>query len=103
MFIETSAKAGFNIKALFRKVASALPGLDSNDVERNTNCILLLSRFLFSISSLLFFPHRLFPLTTLPFFISPPPFFFLSEADPDVVIDPVLKPPATESQGGCMC
>eukprot|EP01102_Stenamoeba_stenopodia_P007168 TRINITY_DN2001_c0_g3_i1.p1 TRINITY_DN2001_c0_g3~~TRINITY_DN2001_c0_g3_i1.p1 ORF type:complete len:216 (+),score=46.75 TRINITY_DN2001_c0_g3_i1:236-883(+) len=25
MFIETSAKAGFNIKALFRKVASALP------------------------------------------------------------------------------
>jgi Ras-related protein Rab-6A len=37
MFIETSAKAGFNIKALFRKVASALPGLDSTDVERNTN------------------------------------------------------------------
>jgi len=36
MFIETSAKAGFNIKALFRKVASALPGIDSNDVERNT-------------------------------------------------------------------
>jgi len=26
MFIETSAKAGLNIKALFRKVASALPG-----------------------------------------------------------------------------
>eukprot|EP01111_Echinosteliopsis_oligospora_P001267 TRINITY_DN1186_c0_g1_i1.p1 TRINITY_DN1186_c0_g1~~TRINITY_DN1186_c0_g1_i1.p1 ORF type:complete len:223 (-),score=61.69 TRINITY_DN1186_c0_g1_i1:68-736(-) len=29
MFIETSAKAGFNIKALFRKIASALPGIDS--------------------------------------------------------------------------
>eukprot|EP00743_Colponemidia_sp_Colp-15_P000386 GILK01000443.1.p1 GENE.GILK01000443.1~~GILK01000443.1.p1 ORF type:complete len:211 (-),score=34.80 GILK01000443.1:365-997(-) len=28
MFIETSAKAGFNIKALFRKLASALPGMD---------------------------------------------------------------------------
>eukprot|EP01066_Platyproteum_vivax_P008409 Platyproteum_vivax@DN3524_c0_g1_i1.p1 len=29
MFIETSAKAGANIKALFRKLAAALPGLDS--------------------------------------------------------------------------
>jgi len=28
MFIETSAKLGHNIKALFRKVASALPALD---------------------------------------------------------------------------
>eukprot|EP01101_Sappina_pedata_P002509 TRINITY_DN12744_c0_g1_i1.p1 TRINITY_DN12744_c0_g1~~TRINITY_DN12744_c0_g1_i1.p1 ORF type:complete len:229 (-),score=60.99 TRINITY_DN12744_c0_g1_i1:101-760(-) len=30
MFVETSAKSGFNIKALFRKVASALPGVDYN-------------------------------------------------------------------------
>eukprot|EP01023_Acetabularia_acetabulum_P012806 TRINITY_DN16022_c1_g3_i3.p2 TRINITY_DN16022_c1_g3~~TRINITY_DN16022_c1_g3_i3.p2 ORF type:complete len:213 (-),score=27.29 TRINITY_DN16022_c1_g3_i3:117-755(-) len=29
MFIETSAKAGFNIKALFRKIAAALPGMES--------------------------------------------------------------------------
>ena len=29
MFIETSAKAGFNIKALFRKVAAALPGMEA--------------------------------------------------------------------------
>mmetsp|Transcript_20172 Transcript_20172/g.60853 ORF Transcript_20172/g.60853 Transcript_20172/m.60853 type:complete len:211 (+) Transcript_20172:255-887(+) len=29
IFIETSAKAGFNIKALFRKIAAALPGMDS--------------------------------------------------------------------------
>ncbi|KAK1421521.1 hypothetical protein QVD17_23931 [Tagetes erecta] len=28
MFVETSAKAGFNIKPLFRKIASALPGMD---------------------------------------------------------------------------
>eukprot|EP00249_Psilotum_nudum_P005655 c19090_g1_i2 orf=396-1034(+) len=28
MFIETSAKAGFNIKALFRKIAAALPGME---------------------------------------------------------------------------
>jgi len=26
MIIETSAKAGFNIKAFFRKIAAALPG-----------------------------------------------------------------------------
>ncbi|EOA17408.1 hypothetical protein CARUB_v10005710mg [Capsella rubella] len=29
MFIETSAKENFNIKALFRKIAAALPGVDS--------------------------------------------------------------------------
>lgn len=30
MFIETSAKAGFNVKALFRKLALALPGMDAD-------------------------------------------------------------------------
>jgi Ras-related protein Rab-6A len=34
LFIETSAKAGFNIKSLFRKVASALPGMDSSVVDK---------------------------------------------------------------------
>ena len=29
MFIESSARAGFNIKALFRKLANALPGMES--------------------------------------------------------------------------
>ncbi|CEF98741.1 Small GTPase superfamily, Rho type [Ostreococcus tauri] len=29
MFIETSAKAGFNVKVLFRKIAAALPGLET--------------------------------------------------------------------------
>ncbi|KAI9144369.1 putative YPT6-GTP-binding protein of the rab family [Paraphysoderma sedebokerense] len=29
MFIETSAKAGYNVKALFRKIAQALPGMDN--------------------------------------------------------------------------
>lgn len=29
IFIETSAKAGFNIKALFRKIAAALPGMEN--------------------------------------------------------------------------
>ncbi|KAK4522910.1 hypothetical protein GAYE_PCTG70G1506 [Galdieria yellowstonensis] len=29
MFMETSAKAGFNVKALFRKIASVLPGMEN--------------------------------------------------------------------------
>ena len=29
MFMETSAKAGFNIKSLFRKIASSLPGIEN--------------------------------------------------------------------------
>lgn len=29
MFMETSAKAGFNIKPLFRKIATSLPGMDA--------------------------------------------------------------------------
>ncbi len=29
MFIETSAKAGHNVKSLFRKIAQALPGMES--------------------------------------------------------------------------
>ncbi|KAI8086910.1 P-loop containing nucleoside triphosphate hydrolase protein [Gilbertella persicaria] len=30
MFIETSAKAGHNVKTLFRRIAQALPGINSN-------------------------------------------------------------------------
>lgn len=29
MFIETSAKAGHNVKTLFRRIAQALPGMDT--------------------------------------------------------------------------
>lgn len=45
MFIETSAKAGHNVKTLFRKIAQALPGMDrENDAASNTNqCLSLLS------------------------------------------------------------
>ncbi|XP_033321238.1 RAS oncogene family member Rab6 isoform X2 [Megalopta genalis] len=31
MFTETSAKAGYNVKQLFRRVAAALPGMDSTE------------------------------------------------------------------------
>ena len=39
MFIETSAKAGFNIKPLFRKLATALPGMESAQSQGSTNLI----------------------------------------------------------------
>ena len=34
MFIETSAKAGFNVKALFRKLALALPGSEQQRTQQ---------------------------------------------------------------------
>ncbi len=34
MFIETSAKAGHNVKQLFRRVAAALPGMETS-IETN--------------------------------------------------------------------
>lgn len=35
MFIETSAKAGYNVKPLFRKIAQALPGMDASVQDSN--------------------------------------------------------------------
>ena len=35
MFIETSAKAGYNVKQLFRKVAAALPEMDTTQDKQN--------------------------------------------------------------------
>ena len=35
LFIETSAKAGYNVKALFKKIAQALPGMDAPGVDAN--------------------------------------------------------------------
>lgn len=31
MFIETSAKAGHNVKTLFRRIAQALPGMEREE------------------------------------------------------------------------
>ncbi|KAK4761616.1 hypothetical protein SAY87_029500 [Trapa incisa] len=39
MFIETSAKAGFNIKALFRKIAAALPGMDNMSMTKQEDMV----------------------------------------------------------------
>ena len=33
MFIETSAKAGYNVKQLFRRVAAALPGMEASEAS----------------------------------------------------------------------
>ncbi|RKP08544.1 ras family-domain-containing protein [Thamnocephalis sphaerospora] len=40
MFIETSAKAGFNVKPLFRKIALALPGMDAPAPETNNSSMI---------------------------------------------------------------
>ncbi|EEY68812.1 Rab6 family GTPase, putative [Phytophthora infestans T30-4] len=39
MFIETSAKAGYNIKALFRKLATVLPGMENTMISGDSNLI----------------------------------------------------------------
>eukprot|EP00898_Chlorokybus_atmophyticus_P000681 jgi/Chlat1/1613/Chrsp127S01874 len=39
MFIETSAKAGFNIKALFRKIAAALPGMEALSTAKHEDLV----------------------------------------------------------------
>lgn len=39
MFVETSAKAGFNIKALFRKIAAALPGMESVSAAKQEDLV----------------------------------------------------------------
>ncbi|KAG9469797.1 hypothetical protein GDO78_019640 [Eleutherodactylus coqui] len=39
MFIETSAKAGYNVKQLFRRVAAALPGMESSQDKTREDMI----------------------------------------------------------------
>ncbi|NWY14192.1 RAB6B protein, partial [Aphelocoma coerulescens] len=39
MFIETSAKTGYNVKQLFRRVAAALPGMDSTPEKSKEDSI----------------------------------------------------------------
>uniref|UniRef100_A0A4W5RD35 Ras-related protein Rab-6B n=1 Tax=Hucho hucho TaxID=62062 RepID=A0A4W5RD35_9TELE len=46
MFIETSAKTGYNVKQLFRRVAAALPGMESMQETSKEGSILLLHRHL---------------------------------------------------------
>lgn len=39
MFIETSAKTGYNVKQLFRRVAAALPGMDNTPEKSKEDMI----------------------------------------------------------------
>ncbi|KAK6631204.1 Ras- protein Rab6 [Polyplax serrata] len=50
MFIETSAKAGYNVKQLFRRVAAALPGMDSTENKPPEDSILLVVFFILLLS-----------------------------------------------------
>uniref|UniRef100_A0A8B9KP87 RAB6B, member RAS oncogene family a n=1 Tax=Astyanax mexicanus TaxID=7994 RepID=A0A8B9KP87_ASTMX len=43
MFIETSAKTGYNVKQLFRRVAAALPGMESMQETSKEGSILLIT------------------------------------------------------------
>lgn len=47
MFIETSAKAGYNVKQLFRRVAAALPDTDSTEHSISKSCILITTHTLY--------------------------------------------------------
>jgi len=42
LFIETSAKAGYNIKSLFRKLATALPGMENQTIATEARVDVLL-------------------------------------------------------------
>ena len=48
MFIETSAKAGYNVKQLFRRIAAALPGMDTPELTGESKNICL--RYLYLMS-----------------------------------------------------
>ena len=37
LFMETSAKAGYQVKALFKKIAQALPGINEGDSSASGN------------------------------------------------------------------
>uniref|UniRef100_A0A1I7U661 Ras-related protein Rab-6A n=1 Tax=Caenorhabditis tropicalis TaxID=1561998 RepID=A0A1I7U661_9PELO len=41
MFIETSAKAGYNVKQLFRKIATALPGIVQEEAPDQPNIVIM--------------------------------------------------------------
>uniref|UniRef100_A0A3Q3VLW2 Uncharacterized protein n=1 Tax=Mola mola TaxID=94237 RepID=A0A3Q3VLW2_MOLML len=51
MYIETSAKAGYNVKQLFRRVAAALPGMDSTPEKSKEDSILFKAAFSPHLSS----------------------------------------------------
>ena len=53
MFIETSAKAGYNVKALFKKIAQALPGMENSMDQSKSQSTITLSIIFFIYLSFL--------------------------------------------------
>jgi len=43
MFMETSAKAGHNVKSLFKKIAMSLPGMEKEGQDANNSMFLVLT------------------------------------------------------------
>jgi GTPase SAR1 family protein len=64
MFIETSAKAGYNVKALFRKIAQALPGMDASSNEAGGQQSMFLFSFFLCPTSFFFFSTFTFTFTS---------------------------------------
>ena len=58
MFMETSAKSGDNIKSLFRKVATNLPGMDDQQNKKQNGILLSLSLHSIFIIYIIFIIHR---------------------------------------------
>jgi Ras-related protein Rab-6A len=58
MFIETSAKAGHNVKQLFRRIAGALPGMDDAQQRQQTD-----SQLMFHLTLILGDPKKTFLIT----------------------------------------
>ncbi|KAH1165432.1 hypothetical protein KIL84_022991 [Mauremys mutica] len=56
MFIETSAKTGYNVKQLFRRVAAALPGMDNTPEKSKEDSILVCYAVAFLFQELASFP-----------------------------------------------
>ena len=76
IFMETSAKVGANVKALFRRIAQALPGMEGEGggAEGQTQSI---------------------PYSTMP--------FSTNSNDQNLVIDVNINPTKPESNEGCAC
>jgi Ras-related protein Rab-6A len=95
MFIESSAKAGFNIKALFRKLATALPGMEAAPVQASTN-----SKYCCLFCRATSYTHTR-PCYThmplLPWSLVPLKFIFTLHPSPFTVIDIKLSAPKKQN------
>jgi Ras-related protein Rab-6A len=57
MFMETSAKAGHNVKSLFKKIAMSLPGMEKDgQTDANTSTFTLITHDLYPFILLLIAP-----------------------------------------------